>query len=56
MTEKELAHIIFEELGYCEDTRGSIYLGGENKSRAIDRVLPEIKSILKKAKTTNQEE
>jgi hypothetical protein len=56
MTDKQLAHIIFEELGYYENSKGCIYLGGENKSRVIDRILPTIKLILKEAKTTNQEE
>jgi hypothetical protein len=56
MTEKQLAHIIFEELLYYEDSKGRIYLGGQNKSRVIDEILPAIKLILKKAETTNQEE
>lgn len=55
MTEKQLAHIIFEELGYYENHKSNIYLGVENKSRVIDEILPEIKLILKEAKTTNLE-
>lgn len=55
MTDRQLAHLIFEELGYYKDTTGSIYLGGENKSSVIDKILPSIKLILKEAKITNQE-
>jgi hypothetical protein len=56
MTEKQLAHIIFEELLYYEDSKGRIYLAEENKSRVNDEILPAIKLILKKAETTHQEE
>jgi hypothetical protein len=55
MTEQQLAHIIFKELGYLEDSKGCIYLDDENKSRVIDGLLPTVKLILQEAKTTNKE-